>query len=167
MDKRTEISEVREQKGEIKNRIFIIIASLFYAGYIPFAPGTFGTLVALVFFMVFKMQGFAFYSLLFFIFVIGIYVSDKAEQALGERDSRHIVIDEFAGYMVSILGFNQGPRNLLIAFILFRAFDILKPFPIRSVERVLNGGLAIMVDDIIAGIYSNIALRILFLHNLS
>lgn len=167
MDNREQNPEVKAQKRSVKNRAFILIASLFYTGYIPLAPGTFGALIGLIFLMSFKIEGFVFYSFLLFIFIIGVYVSDKAEQALGERDSRHIVIDEFAGYMVSMAGISQGLQNLLVAFIFFRVFDILKPFPIRNAERILNGGLAIMVDDVIAGIYSNIALRILFLHNFS
>lgn len=146
---------------EIKSKASIIISSLFFTGYIPLAPGTFGTLVALFFLMIFKIEGFVFYSFLLFIFILGIYVSDKAEQAIGERDSRHIVIDEFAGYMVSVAAVTPQWKNLLIAFLLFRFFDILKPFPIRDIERRLNGGLAIMLDDIIAGIYSNILLRLM------
>lgn len=163
MDNRTQISQVRDQKQAIKDRAFIVIASLFYTGYLPFAPGTFGTFIALIFLMFFRIEGIVFYSFLFFIFLVGVFVSDKAEQILGERDSRHIVIDEFAGYMVSMAGVLPHWKKLLIAFVLFRFFDILKPFPIRSIERRLNGGLAIMLDDIIAGLYSNILLRLLII----
>ncbi|MFN3739283.1 MAG: phosphatidylglycerophosphatase A [Thermodesulfovibrionales bacterium] len=149
------------QRSELRSKAAIIISSLFYTGYIPLAPGTFGTVIALVFLMIFKIEGFIFYSFLLFILILGIYVSDKAEQATGEKDSRHIVIDEFAGYMVSMAGVTPQWKNLLIAFLLFRFFDILKPFPIRDIERRLSGGLAIMLDDIIAGLYSNIILRLL------
>ncbi len=161
MDREGQKSENIIHRSEIRNKASVIISSLFYTGYIPLAPGTFGTLIALVFLMIFRIEGAVFYSFLLFIFILGVYVSGKAEQALGERDSRHIVIDEFAGYMVSMAGVPPQWKNLLIAFVLFRFFDILKPFPIRSIERRLNGGLAIMLDDIIAGLYSNILLRLL------
>ncbi|MCX7793451.1 MAG: phosphatidylglycerophosphatase A [Thermodesulfovibrionales bacterium] len=150
-----------------RQHFFIIIASLFYTGFIPLAPGTCGTLLALLFFMFFKIEGILFIVFFIGISFLGVYVSDRAEDILKERDSRHIVIDEFTGYMVSIAGIPADMKNLFIAFFLFRLFDIIKPFPIRSVERRFKGGLSIMLDDIIAGIYSNIVLRLLFLHNFS
>ncbi len=164
MDRETDKAGL--QRAKIRISASIIISSLFFTGYIPLAPGTLGTLVALIFLMIFKIEGFVFYGFLLFIFILGVYVSDKAELALDERDSRHIVIDEFAGYMVSMAGVIPQWKNLLIAFLLFRFFDVLKPFPIRSIERRLSGGFAIMIDDIMAGLYSNILLRVLIVTGL-
>lgn len=137
------------------------VASLFYVGFIPYAPGTFGTLLAVGFVMVFKPGMVFLFILLLFVFTLGLYVSDRAERLFGEKDSRHIVIDEFVGYFVSIYGIVTDPAVLIICFLVFRFFDIVKPFPIKRLERGLRGGFAIMMDDIVAGLYTNIAIRIL------
>ncbi len=139
----------------------VIIASVFYAGYIPFAPGTFGTIISFATFFIFKPDGLSLFLMICLIFFLGIYVAGEAEKRLNERDSRHIVIDEFVGYPVSIYGHTTELLNLLIAFFLFRFFDILKPFPIRLIERKLKGGFSIMLDDVIAGVYANISLYLI------
>jgi len=139
----------------------VIVASVFYTGYIPFAPGTFGTFVSAVFVFLLKPEK----DLLLFIFGVvfffGIFISGEAERRLNEQDSRHIVIDEFGGYLVSIYGHNLSLPTLFVALFLFRFFDIIKPFPIKLIERRLRGGFAIMVDDLIAGAYTNLSLYLI------
>jgi len=139
----------------------VIVASVFYTGYIPFAPGTFGTFVSAVFVFLLKPEK----DLLLFIFGVvfffGIFTSEEAERRLNERDSRHIVIDEFGGYLVSIYGHNLSLSTLFFAFFLFRFFDIIKPFPIKLIERRLHGGFAIMLDDVIAGLMANLCLHLI------
>jgi phosphatidylglycerophosphatase A len=141
----------------------VMIASLFRTGYIPFAPGTFGTLVSALFVFLLKPEK----DLLLFIsgvvFFSGIFISGEAERRLNERDSRHIVIDEFVGYLVSIYGHSLSLPNLFVAFFLFRFFDIIKPFPIKLIERRLRGGFAIMLDDVIAGLMANLSLHLITL----
>ena len=85
-------------------------------------------------------------------------MSHQAEKDLG-KDSGHIVIDEFCGYLTAVLFIPKTPAWLIAAFILFRIFDIFKPPPIRKVERLIPGGAGIMLDDILAGIYANICLQ--------
>ncbi len=136
------------------------IATLGFVGYLPVAPGTFGTAASLVFFLLVK-PSFSFQLLLLALFVtIGFIASDRAEQILKEKDSSHIVIDEFAGYAMSVLALPPTFTFLLAAFLLFRVFDILKPPPIRWIEKVLPGGAGIMADDVIAGIYTNALLQV-------
>lgn len=88
-----------------------------------------------------------------------MYVSDGAEKLLG-KDSGNIVIDEVCGYAVSVLFVPKTGGYLIAAFILFRLFDILKPPPIRKIEQEVPGGIGIMLDDLLAGIYANICLQI-------
>ena len=91
---------------------------------------------------------------------VGIISSHYTEKLLGEKDSSHIVIDEFCGFFVSLLLVPFSAGYALSAFFLFRFFDILKPFPIRKIEYKLKGGLGIVTDDILAGIYTNAILQI-------
>jgi phosphatidylglycerophosphatase A len=92
--------------------------------------------------------------------MLNIILKYIAEKVLHERDSSHIVIDEFCGYLFSMLFIPFSITNALAAFFLFRVFDILKPFPIRKSETVLKGGYGIMADDIMAAVYTNVILQI-------
>ncbi len=93
------------------------------------------------------------------VFILGVPVSHHAEKQLG-KDSGHIVIDEFSGYLISVLFIPRSLGYLFAAFILFRIFDILKPPPIRKIEESVPGGAGIMADDVLAGIYANICLQL-------
>jgi phosphatidylglycerophosphatase A len=92
--------------------------------------------------------------------VVGIISSDTAEVLIGERDSSKIVLDEFTGYLVSVFYVPHTYVFLLAGFLLFRIFDILKPFPINRIDESLSGGLGIMADDLLAGVYVGILLRL-------
>jgi len=136
------------------------IATLGFIGYLPFAPGTFGSLAAFTVFVLLKPTVFIHIIILLFIIPIGIISSHHAEKLLNDKDSRHIVIDEFCGYLISVLFIPYSTGFAITAFFLFRFFDILKPFPIRKIESVLSGGKGIMADDIAAALYTNIILQI-------
>ncbi len=92
--------------------------------------------------------------------IIGTIASDTAERLIGETDSRHIIIDEFVGFLVSVAFIPHTYGYLASAFLLFRFFDILKPFPIGLAEKALKGGAGIIADDILAGIFTNLVLQI-------
>ncbi|MCG2829540.1 MAG: phosphatidylglycerophosphatase A [Desulfobacteraceae bacterium] len=98
--------------------------------------------------------------ILIFIF-FAIWISNMAEKILKQNDPGCIVIDEIAGIMVTFLSLPFNTITVIAGFLIFRFFDILKPFPIRSMERKLAGGTGIVMDDLLAGVYSNIALRLL------
>jgi phosphatidylglycerophosphatase A len=136
------------------------IATLGFIGYLPFAPGTFGSLAAFVIFILLKPNIFIHIIILFLIIPIGIISSHYAERLLNDKDSRHIVIDEFCGYLLSVLFIPFSIAYAITAFFLFRFFDILKPFPIRKIGSVLGGGKGIMADDITAALYTNLILQI-------
>ena len=137
------------------------IATLGFIGYLPFAPGTFGSIVALIFFILLRPSIPVHIIILVLIIPVGILSSHYAERLLNEKDSRHIVIDEFCGYLISMFLIPSSTGYVLAAFFLFRFFDILKPFPIRRIGLVLSGGKGIMADDIAAALYTNLILHIL------
>ena len=128
----------------------------FGSGLMPQAPGTFGTLAAVPIYW-FLLQGLSLPWLLAVIgvsFVIGIWLCDVTTNKLGVHDHPGIVWDEFVGFWISCIALPSGWIWLLWAFVLFRFFDILKPWPIRWLDKRVPGGLGIMVDDVLAGIYA-------------
>lgn len=144
----------------MKERLSIIISSFLYLGYSPVAPGTVGTLGAVILF--YLISGFS--SLFYFFFIIaliilGVWVSEIARMRLGGSDPSSIVIDEVCGFLVTMFMIHPTMINTVIGFLLFRFFDILKPPPIRRLET-LSGGVGIVADDVLAGIYANVLLQI-------
>lgn len=131
-------------------------------GYVPWAPGTLGTIVGLPF-----CYGLAQLSMAWAIAGIAAFIgaaigiSGAAEKALGQKDPGCIVIDEMAGLMVTLAGLGWDYRVVVAGFVIFRFFDILKPFPIGYLERRLKGGVGIVLDDVAAGVIGNITLRII------
>jgi phosphatidylglycerophosphatase A len=140
--------------------IFKYIATLGFIGYMPFAPGTFGSIFSFIILILLKPSVPAHVLILLFTVPLGIVSSHFAEKLLHKKDSCHIVIDEFCGYLFSMLFIPFSITNALAAFFLFRVFDILKPFPIRKIETVLRGGYGIMADDLMAAVYTNVILQI-------
>ena len=136
------------------------LATLGFVGYLPIAPGTFGTFAAAIVFGLLKPSLPVHILLLVIIIIAGTLAAHQAEKVIGEKDSTHIVIDEFAGFALSVLFIPQNIIYYIAAFILFRFFDILKPPPIRNIERTFPGGWGVMADDLMAGIYTNIVLQI-------
>lgn len=125
----------------------------------PFASGTFGTLAAVLFILIFRPADFTLLVITVAVIIVGTVAAQVAECYYNEKDSGRIVIDEVAGYFVSILYVPRGFVVLVLAFFLFRAFDIIKPPPVNYMERI-RGGAGIMLDDVAAGIYVNIILQI-------
>ncbi len=136
-----------------------IVASCFFIGYIPFAPGAFGSLAGLVFIWLIKPDYLEQVFIIVALFVIGVVSAQAAEKEFGQKDSPRIVVDEFVGYLVSTAFLPLTVGYMISAFFLFRFFDILKPSPIRIVERHFHGGLGVMLDDVAAGILTNLLLQ--------
>lgn len=134
------------------------IATLSVIGFFPFAPGTMGTLAAAVVVYFARPRALPLAAFTLFIIAVGTWAADVAEDKLG-RDSSHIIIDEFAGYLLSVLFIPLTTGHIVAAFVLFRVFDISKPPPIRRLER-LPGGVGVMADDIGAAVAANVVLRL-------
>jgi phosphatidylglycerophosphatase A len=138
-------------------KILFIIATFFYVGYLPAAPGTWASLVTtvLVYFIRPYWQAPPYIQLVIIlgVFLLGIPAASHAEKHFDKEDPRYCVIDEVAGQMISLL---LIPHTILLyaaGFLIFRFFDIVKPFPIKHLEKAPQG-VGIMIDDIAAGLYS-------------
>lgn len=137
------------------------IAFGFGSGLVPWAPGTFGTLAALPLYLILAPLPLGGYlAALAVVIVIGIWACDRTARDLGRKDPGAIVWDEFAGLLVTLTGAPAGWGWLLAGFLLFRCFDILKPWPIRWLDRRVPGGLGIMLDDLAAGLAAWVCLRL-------
>jgi phosphatidylglycerophosphatase A len=140
------------------NRLLLGFVSCGFVGFVPFAPGTVCTAVGCL--LLYFFPGF-FGHPLAALFVTAAGVASVQGLRLSEgEDPRYVVIDELAGILITMAGHAATARNILIGFILFRAFDILKPYPIKKIER-LPGAWGIVADDVAAGIFSNIILIVL------
>ncbi len=125
----------------------------FGSGLSPKAPGTVGTLMAVpLYLLMAKLPLWAYGSLLLLAMVIGVYLCDRTSRELGVHDHPGIVWDEFVGYWITMLAAPAGWLWVLIGFAWFRLFDVLKPWPIRWLDRHVHGGFGIMIDDVLAGV---------------
>lgn len=142
----------------------LIISSWFGSGLAPILPGTIGSLAGLPFVIVLSSLG-AVYTGIFILIIIplAIWASAVSQRLLSRNDPPEVVIDEVAGIFLSLFLLPPSWLNIILGFFLFRIFDILKPFPIGFIDRNMKGGLGIVLDDILAGIYANICLRGLML----
>jgi phosphatidylglycerophosphatase A len=138
-------------------RILLCFATFFYIGHLPIAPGTWASLVTtvLVYFIKPYWQASVYMQIaaIVFIFLLGIPAASVAEKHFNKKDPRPCVVDEVAGQMVSLLLVPHSISFYIAGFLLFRVFDILKPFPVRNAEKI-PGGFGIMLDDIAAGLYA-------------
>ena len=140
----------------------VFLATGFYVGNIPFAPGTFGSLIGLpLCFLLAGVQLSAAIIAALLIIGLAIWIANVAARTLKRKDPGCIVIDEIAGMVVTLIGLPFNLTTAVTGFILFRILDILKPFPIRILDKQVSGGLGIVADDVVAGIFANLSLRII------
>jgi phosphatidylglycerophosphatase A len=138
-----------------------LLSSIFYLGYSPVFPGTLASLAAFIlyiFYLRFNPAAYLIFTLL--IIVFGSWLSGAAEKIFAKKDARQIVIDDFCGMLVSLLFLPYSVWIAIAGFIIFRFMDTRKPYPISKIEK-FPGGLGIICDDLIAGIYTNFVLQIL------
>lgn len=155
-----------EQTPKAKNtRLALLIATFFYSGYIRRAPGTFASLVTTLLWAPLIFLGASSLVLVaaaFFIFGIGVWASQKALASFdGNEDPGAIVIDEVAGQTLALALCPPNILTIVLAFLLFRVFDIAKPWPIGWLDRNVKGGLGIMLDDMVAGGAALLSVKIL------
>ena len=140
-------------------RIALLIATSLGAGYIPFAPGTFGSAAGLLLWWALPSSTAAQAAAIVALFVVGSWSGGVAERHFGKTDPGQVVIDEVMGMLITLFLNPVGWMGALGAFLLFRLFDIVKPPPARQLER-LHGGVGVMADDAMAAVYANLALRL-------
>ena len=122
-------------------------------GYAPIAPGTAASALTAVMLWLLSWSPLALTGLLLVVLIVGTWSAGEAERALGTKDPGAIVVDEVAGMTISVLTLPLTPHVLVTGFVLFRIFDVVKPFPAGASQR-LGGGVGVMIDDVIAGIYA-------------
>ncbi|MCX8026505.1 MAG: phosphatidylglycerophosphatase A [Thermodesulfovibrionales bacterium] len=139
-----------------------MIASVFFIGYIPFASGSWCSLLCTVVLFVFNPTLLLQALLIVASFVLGTWSAFEGEKIWG-KDNRRIVIDEFTGMLLTMFFIPINALNLFLGFSIFRAYDIFKPFPIKKLERQIQNGFGVMLDDVLAGIMANLTLRLILL----
>ncbi len=146
-------------------RVIILLASGGFVGYIPVASGTFGTLVAFPIYWLYdplQHVSVPLYLAAYVAMVAGAcWIAGRAEQAFDEHDSHKIVIDEIVGYLGATLFLAPTWPHALLAFFVFRALDVIKPFPAGWIDRHMSGGAGVVLDDVVSGLYSNVVTRLL------
>jgi len=151
-----------EQAKPVMTNPVHFLAFGFGAGLSPKAPGTMGTLVAVPLFLLLAyLPVYAYLALITAAFLVGIYLCGRTASDLGVHDHGGIVWDEFVGYWITMILVPVTWYWVLAGFVLFRVFDILKPFPIGWLDKKVGGGLGIMIDDVLAGVYALICLQVL------
>jgi phosphatidylglycerophosphatase A len=142
--------------------IALFLASFGYSGYAPVAPGTAGSAAALAAYAGLRWFDLTRFETFFIplVFAIGVWAASVTARHVGRSDPGIVVIDEVVGMLITLAFLNVGFLGGFIGFLLFRIFDVVKPFPAAQSER-LPGGLGIMVDDVVAGVYAQLVLRAL------
>jgi phosphatidylglycerophosphatase A len=141
----------------------LLLATGFGVGYSPVAPGTLGTLIAiLIYYFLSEIPPPLYEITLIGFFFLSVWISENAERLFGKKDDQRIVVDEVIGFLITMLWVPKTICFIIIGFFLFRFFDILKPFPIRRLEKGFKGGFGVVLDDVVAGVYANIILRLIY-----
>lgn len=137
------------------SRLALLFATAGFVGLAPLAPGTWGSAVAVGLLVLVRLTGGPLLELLLLaaVLAIGVWSASAAERHYGGRDPGAIVIDEVAGMWIALFWIPVAWSGILVGFLAFRIFDILKPFPARAAER-LPGGWGVMADDVVAGLYA-------------
>ncbi len=149
-------------KRKIKDFFIKAAATGLGIGYIPLMPGTFGSILGVGICLLLNRGGVPVYiSGVVIIGIAAIKISGDANALFGEHDSGKIVIDEIVGYLVAMLLIPAEVEYLVVGFVVFRLFDIFKPYPAGTVDKKVGGGLGVVLDDVIAGVYTNIVLWVI------
>ena len=144
----------------MRNSLAKIISTFFYVGLIPVGPGTFGTLAAIPLFYALSFAPIYIYlAITVAVILISVWASTIAEEIFQKTDPGQVVADEVSGFLVTMILVPPTISNIFLGFLLFRLFDIAKPYPVRKFEK-LHGGWGIVIDDVAAGVYACITLHI-------
>lgn len=150
------------RKADLFEKLALCLSFWFGAGLMPVAPGTFGTLSAFPLVIVMSWIGVFYQALVLVIFVLGaVWLAGVSQKLLERDDPPEVVIDEVAGLLLTLFLLPSSWLTLSLGLVLFRFFDIFKPFPIRRLEKKIKGGMGVVLDDLLAGVYANLSLRLL------
>ena len=139
-----------------------LIYSWFYLGFSPFAPGTMGTIGAIPLIILLSRFGLYWYLVITIVLMLlGCYLANIAAIDLKNSDPKQVVIDEVVGFLITMIALPINWQSILLGFICFRILDIFKPFPISYCDQKIKGGVGIMLDDVLAGIFACFLLHLL------
>jgi phosphatidylglycerophosphatase A len=143
-------------------RLGLFIATCGYLGYVPVAPGTFGSAAGLIVFAAVRWSGSPILELavIVLLFAVGVWSSNVAEKHFGGVDPAPVILDEVLGMLITLAFIPVNVTGAIVGFLLFRLFDVVKPWPANRLE-LLHGGLGIMADDAMAAVYGNVVMRLL------
>lgn len=143
-------------------KIITLFSTGFYTGYFPIAPATFSTLTlgVALYLLVSRLNPYIYGVLTLILFFVAVPLSDKSEKIFQKKDCSYIVIDELVGFLITMFLVPFGWINIALGFFFFRFFDIIKPPPANFFNNRKKGGLDVVLDDVIAGIYSNLLLQV-------
>jgi len=151
-----------DQRKSTADHIVLLLATGTYLGNSKRAPGTLGTLWGVpLAYLIYKAGLTSGAIILGVSIILAIMLSSRASRLIGKKDPGSVVADEIVGFAVAIFAFPFTPINVILAFILFRIFDILKPFPVSYLDKHIGGGLGIVLDDLAAGVMASIVLTII------
>jgi len=135
----------------------------FGSGAAPFAPGTFGTIMAIPFYLLLQSLSLSAYLIFIIAFIAASsWLCDYLSKRIHSHDHPGMCIDEFAGFFVTMIHAPSGPGWIILGFLLFRLFDVWKPWPIRYLDRTVHGGFGMVLDDVVAGCFAFVLLQLVF-----
>lgn len=141
---------------------FYFIAFGFGSGAAPIAPGTFGTLMAIPFYLALSLLALPYYIGFVLLFIVASsWLCEKISREINEHDHPGMCIDEFAGFFVTMIGAPVSMTWIVLGFMLFRLFDIWKPWPIRYLDQHVHGGFGMVLDDVVAGLFAMVIIHTL------
>ena len=141
-------------------RLALAVATVGGIGYVPLAPGTFGSAVGVLVWWLLGPSAIAQASAIVVVFAVGVWSAAVCERDCSRTDPGHVIVDEVVGMLITLFLVPVGWAGAFVAFLLFRVADVIKPYPANRFES-LHGGLGIMADDCMAGVYANLALRLI------
>jgi len=145
----------------LNNLLVRIISTFFFTGYLPLIPGTFGSIAGVGIFYLFGGANRPLYFIFVFcVMILGLLTSGQAERLLKKKDPGCIVIDEVMGMLIALSFMPPEPKIIILAFIIFRILDTLKPYPAGRLQN-MHGAAGVMGDDLVAGVYANIVLQVI------
>ncbi|MCX5697613.1 MAG: phosphatidylglycerophosphatase A [Candidatus Omnitrophica bacterium] len=145
----------------MRNFLVKAVTTFFGVGYLPFMPGTFGSATGIILYYLLKSNLYAYLVVVLILLILGLLLGKEAENIFRRKDPPQVVIDEVAGMLISLAFLPSSVMLVVVGFLLFRILDTLKPFPAGRIQD-LHGGAGIMADDIVAGLYANIILQVVF-----
>jgi phosphatidylglycerophosphatase A len=147
-----------------KNDLVVFLATGCFTGFLPTMPGTWGTFAGIPLVIISHRLTSIMQAVVTVVFVFfAVFIAGRAEILFEDRDARPIVIDEMVGFLITLLWLPLNFLTLCLGFVLFRLFDIVKPPPIGIIEKRLHKGWGIVLDDVLAGVFAHVTLRLLLI----